>query len=140
MVDSLINIKTTQSRLHEFLSEGSVTSTRRGIGPGGFSMSTFTDVTGDTIFLIQHRDNLQQYLIESYYFKRDRLVFSRIELQDGAHDLATIFLQEEYYSDDKVIRTVVVKDTLKKKGRWRTKFDRLAHGYYYLGVFKKRNP
>ena len=138
-IDSLSDIRTGDVRLILKLEEGYVSITKKGkFKSSGFSLATVTSFNGDTVFLIQHSDGLEKNLIESYYFKSDKLVFSRIELlQDREDDNTTLFLQQEYYYDDKVRLSTVDKNGFRKKLRWRTDFDHKKQAYYYLKNYKK---
>jgi len=147
--NSIGNIKTyvkttdslTKTRYVSSMSEGSIKSTKkRGREGRGFSRTTVTSVDSDTVYLIRQHDNLEKNLTQSYYFKSDKLVFCRIEVQDDDNVNATLFRQEEYYKDDKVILSTVDKNELKKKYKRRTDFDHMANGYYYLKDYKNGRP
>ena len=139
-IDSLCSIKTwltaDKALLIPTISEGAIENKKRGL-KGGFSNETVTSPDIDTVYLIKRSDNLDKYLIESYYFKNDKLVFSKIELQDGENERKTLFLRQDYFKDDKVISTTFDKNELKKKYKWRTDFDPLTNGYFYYKEFKK---
>jgi len=144
MVDSLSSIKTylkidkeEQVKLVLSLSEGTIEDKKRRL-KGGFSVVTITNSDSDTVYSIQKHDNLEKNLYQSYYFQSDKLVFSRIELKNDDDKNDTLFLQEEYYADNKMILSVIDKSKLKKKYKWRTDIDHVASAYYYLMEFKKR--
>jgi hypothetical protein len=141
VIDSLSEVRTEDARLITRLDEGYISTTKKSkFKSSGFSLETVTSVDGDTVFLIRHSDSLEKYLIKSYYFKSDKLVFSRIEVKDDDSVNATLFRQEEYYKDDKVILSTVDKNELKKKYKWRTDFDHKANGYYYLKDYINGRP
>lgn len=140
-VDSLCSLKTltTTDKLIATISEGTIENKKRGL-KGGFSNETITNPNMDTIYLIKHTDNLDKYLIETYYFKNDKLVFSKIELQDEENEKMILFLRKDYYKDDKSVSTTFDKKESKKKYKWRTDFDPRTNGYFYYKDFKeKRN-
>jgi len=137
-IDSLNRMSTKKTGLVSSMSEGSIESTKKGGLKGrGFSRITTTSPDSDTVYLIQQHDNLEKNLYQSYYFEFDKLVFSRIELRDDDGKNITLFLQEEYYADDKVVLSSIDGNKLKKKYKWRTDFDHMASGYSYLREFKK---
>lgn len=133
-IDSL-----TRTRLVLNISEGSIKGIKkRGLKGGGFSRTTVTSPGSDTVYLIQQHDNIHKNLIQSYYFKSDTLIFCRIRVQDDNDLNETLFLQEKYYNNDKVILSIVSKNKLKKKYKWRIDFNHLSNGYYYLAEFKNK--
>jgi len=146
MVDSLSGIDTylktekeEQIRLVLTIAEGTIEDPKRGLN-GGFSRKTIASHDGDTVYLIQQHDNLDNNLTQSYYFQSGKLVFSRIELQRDDNGNATLFLQEMYYVDDKAILAISEKNGLRKKWKWRVDFDQMAKGYSFLMDFKKEAP
>jgi hypothetical protein len=143
MIDSLSGVKTylkigmaEQMKLVLSISEGTVKNPKRGL-KGGFSKTTITGAD-DTVYSIQYHDNLKKNLYQSYYFKSGKLVFSRIELQNDDGQNATLFFQEEFYADDKIILSTIDINKLIKKYEWRTDFSPQVHGYAYLKEFKER--
>jgi hypothetical protein len=140
-IDSLSSIKTYlnttggegQVKMVPVISEGTIENMKRKL-KGGFSQITFANPTFDTLHLIQYSDNLEKYLIQTYYYKSNRLLASLIELKDQDK---TIFRQQKYYRDDKIIFVSTEQRKLKRKYKWRIEFDPLESGYFYLKSFEE---
>lgn len=142
MIDSLNNIRSHlklenegQIKLVTSISEGSIKN-NKGVVNGGFSKETTTSPDGDTVYLIRYHDNLEKNLTQSYYFKHRKLVFSNVELQELKMNGAILFQRQEYYKNDKVVFAATSKKKLKKKYEWRTNFNSLTNGYFYLNESK----
>jgi hypothetical protein len=143
-VDSLSSIKTflttdkdVKAQLIPTISEGPIENKKRGL-KGGFSIETVTSSDMDTLYIIKHHDNIEKNLYKSYYYRSGRLVFSKIELQDDGDTNATLFLEQEYYMDDKVVLSTIDKNKLRQKYKWRVDFDPLTDGYLYYKKFKEK--
>jgi hypothetical protein len=138
-IDSLSHIKTfsenNKAQLILTISDGQIKNKKRRL-KGGFSNEEITDSDMDTLYLFRRHDNLQMNLYESYYYKSDKLVFSKIELKGDNDSNATLFLKQVYYKDDKVIFSTIDQDKLEKQYKWRIDFDPLTSGYFYLKDFK----
>jgi hypothetical protein len=129
-----INHSNSEAKLLQSVSEGIIENKKRGLR-GGFSNASATNFDMDTVYLIQRSDNLEKSLVESYYFKFNKLVFSKLELLDSDNRKKTLFLKEEYYLNDSVVSTFIHVNKLRRKDKWRVDFNALANGYSYLKDF-----
>jgi hypothetical protein len=140
-IDSLTDIKTflasDKAELILTISEGQIKNKKRGL-KGGFSNEEITNPDMDTLYLFRRHDNLEKNLYESYYYRSDKLVFSKIELRGDDDTNTILFLKQVYYKDDKIIGSTIDQDKLNKKYEWRINFDPLTNGYQYLKDFKSK--
>jgi hypothetical protein len=106
---------------------------------GGFGIYTLSNAGGDTAFRIECHDNLDINIYKTYYYKNNKLIYAIVELQDGKNNMKNLYRKEEFYNDNKIIRTIIQSD--KKAGRYydKTSFSLYADGMKFFDDFLKDN-
>jgi hypothetical protein len=110
------------------------TDTARKIKNGGFGKYTIGNLKGDTLYKVLYHDNINKNFYESYYFKDNKLIYSKIDYQEDGIG-KTFYFKEEYYKDGKVL--VVNESTVKIdiEFRQRVTFDFIKKGNAYYTEF-----
>lgn len=139
-VDSLSSIETILKQdtaaLQQEIEEGPIW-TKRGSLKGGFSTMIVTD-SKNSVYSIQYHDNLLKNIYKYFYYRSDKLIFSKIMMKDNRGDNNILFLQEVFFNNDKMLLSIIDSNKLKKKYRWRIDIDPLLNGYSYLNNYKAR--
>jgi hypothetical protein len=96
---------------------------------GGFGL--YTLFAKDTVFKIRYHDTYDQNMYETYYFKDNQLVCSKVRLEkDGIGEV--ICQGEEYYRDGKVIYKILSPHKVRKTYSERLSFSWWDKGNEYL--------
>jgi hypothetical protein len=106
---------------------------------GGFSIYTLSNYKADTAFRIEYHDNLNININKTYYFKFNKLIFAKLELQDGRANMKSIYLKEEFYNNDNIVWTTTKKEKSAGKYFDKTNFILYQDGLSFLADFKKDN-
>jgi len=64
---------------------------------GGFSIYTYSKRKEDTLYRINHNDNLYKYRVENYYYRRNQLVCAKLSIQDWENGGKEIYKKEVYF-------------------------------------------
>ena len=111
------------------------TDTIRNIKNGGFGKYTIQNLKGDTVYKILYHDNLDKNFYESYYYKNNKLVYSKIDYQeDGIGQ--TFYYREEYYNGKEVLFTTESLKIISLFYRERVSFDLRKKGNDYFDKFQ----
>jgi len=102
---------------------------------GGFSKETLT--VGDTILRILYHDNVDKNIYETFYFKNNQLICSKIRLEaDGIRNV--LYNGIEYYRSGILIYTKSPPAKAKKKYRARIMFSWQETGTKYYQEFRQQ--
>ncbi len=89
---------------------------------GGFGRYTTQNIKGDTVYKILYHDNIDKNFYETYYYKENKLVYSKIDYQeDGIGQ--TFYYREEYYKDNKILFVNESPKSIDEAFRQRVTFD-----------------
>ena len=104
----------------------------------GFGKYTTQNIKGDTVYKILYHDNIDKNFYETYYFKDNMLVYSKIDYQeDGVGQ--TFYYREEYYKDNVLLMVNESSRTIDKVFRQRVTFDLRKKGNDYFEKFQAEN-
>lgn len=130
-IDSLFENDSRQRKVIQSVSEGKTSVTRAINGneetqsySGGFSRYVIENTKGDTVYRINVNDNIEKYLVQTFYYKSNKPVFASIQLQDLENGKKVIYQREEFYRDGKLISSTSTSD-LDEKYKWRIDFSAL---------------
>jgi len=102
---------------------------------GGFGRYTNQNIKGDTVYKILYHDNIDKNFYESYYYKDNRLVYSKIDYQeDGIGQ--TFYYREEYYKDNEILFVNESAKSIDTVFIQRVKFDLRKKGKDYFEKFQ----
>lgn len=135
VVMSIEEGKITQEKVSTFIvGHDNKVDTIRKTKNGGFGKYTTQNIKGDTIYKILYHDNIDKNFYESYYYKDNRLVYSKIDYQeDGIGQ--TFYYREEYYKDDEILFVNESSKSLDTVFRQRVTFDLRKKGKDYFEQF-----
>jgi len=102
---------------------------------GGFGRYTTQNIKGDTVYKILYHDNIDKNFYESYYYKNNRLVYSKIDYQeDGIGQ--TFYYREEYYKDNEILFVNESSKSIDTVFSQRVTFDLRKKGKDYFEKFQ----
>ena len=102
---------------------------------GGFSYHITQNISGDTVYKICYHDNLDKNYYETFYFKDNKLVLSKIDYQENGVG-QTFYFREEYYKESVILSVLDSSKLIDSKYKERVTFDLKNKGYEYLQKFK----
>ena len=153
-IDSLSENDDSQKFIVKSISEGKITQeivntsivghdnkidTTRKTKTGGFGKLTIENIKGDTLYKILYHDNIEKNFYETYYYKDNKLVYSKIDFQENGVG-QTFFYKEEFYKDSRIILSNESSKSIDTVFRQRVNFDLRKKGYEYYAEFQaKRN-
>jgi hypothetical protein len=105
---------------------------------GGFGIYTLSNQQGDTAFRIEYHDNLEINIYKIYYYRDNKLVYATVELQDGRNNMAVLYHKEEFYDNDKIIRTTARQKKKANKYFGKINYSMYSDGLEFLNDFKKK--
>lgn len=102
---------------------------------GGFGRYTTQNIKGDTVYKILYHDNIDKNFYESYYYKDNKLIYSKIDYrEDGLGQ--TFYYREEYYKDNKILFIDESSKSIDTVFRERVTFDLRKKGNDYFDKFQ----
>jgi hypothetical protein len=102
---------------------------------GGFGKYTTENLKGDTVYKIVYHDNIDKNFYESYYYKDNKLIYSKIDYQeDGIGQ--TFYYREEYYKDNEILFVNESPKSIDTVYRQRVTFDLRKKGGNYFEKFQ----
>jgi len=102
---------------------------------GGFGKYTTENIKGDTVYKILYHDNIDKNFYESYYYKDNKLIYSKIDYQeDGIRQ--TFYYREEYYKDNEILFVNKSSNLIDTVYRQRVTFDLRKKGNDYFEKFQ----
>jgi hypothetical protein len=102
---------------------------------GGFGRYTTANLKGDTVYKILYHDNVDKNFYESYYYKDNKLIYSKIDYQeDGIGQ--TFYYREEYYKDNEILYVNESPKSIDTIFRRRVTFDLRKKGSDYIEKFQ----
>jgi hypothetical protein len=103
---------------------------------GGFSKETL--IVGDTILRILYHDNVDKNIYETFYFKNNQLICSKVRLEaDGIGNV--LYNGIEYYRAGILVYKKSPPTKAKKKYRARVAFSWLETGTEYYREFRQQH-
>ena len=105
---------------------------------GGFGKYTTTNIKGDTLLRLLYHDNIDKNFYEIYYYKDNKLVYSKIDYQENGIG-QSFYFKEVYYKGDSVIRANESPKPINTYYRDRVSFDQYKKGTEYLVEFLTKN-
>ncbi len=103
---------------------------------GGFGKYTIHNVKGDTVYKILYHDNIDKNFYESFYYKDNNLVYSKIDYQENGIG-QTFYYREEYYKDNKILFVNESPKSIETGFRQRVTFDLRKKGNDYFEKFQE---
>ncbi len=149
-IDSLSDNDEGQKFVIKSISEGRITQelvstsivghnnkvdTIRKIKNGGFGKYTTQNVKGDTVYKILYHDNIDKNFYESYYYKNNKLVYSKIDYQEDGIG-KTFYYREEYYKDNEILFVKESSKSIDSVFRQRVTFNSRLKGNEYFEIFQ----
>ena len=102
---------------------------------GGFGKYTTQNIKGDTVYKILYHDNIDKNFYETYYYKENKLIYSKIDFQeDGIGH--TFYYREEYYKDNEILFVNESPKSIDEAFRQRVTFDLRKKGNDYFEKFQ----
>lgn len=103
---------------------------------GGFSVYTLANRRRDTVCSINANDNLQKYLVKTFYYQSNVLVCAKIRLEDwNGNGILTPYRREQYYHNGALLMDTIINNGLNKEDEWRIKVSLCDQGQDYLKEF-----
>ena len=102
---------------------------------GVFGTYTTQNLKWDTVFKILYHDNIDKNFYESFYYKDNKLIYSKIDYQeDGIGQ--TFYYREEFYEDNEILFVNESPKSIDEVFRQRVTFDLRKKGRYYFEKFQ----
>jgi hypothetical protein len=149
-IDSLSDNDERQNLVIKQIAEGEITQetvstsivghnnkidTTRKTKNDGFGKYTTRNIKGDTVYKILYHDNIDNNFYQSYYYKDNNLVYSKIDYQeDGIGQ--TFYYREEYYKDNEILFVNESPKSIDTVFRQRVTFDLRKKGKDYFDEFQ----